>query len=247
MNNQILTIQDSLKNLGYYSGDNDGILGPITLRAIYNYCVKNKPSEFVSVITKIAQKYTIDQGLNITADGIWGPKTESAVKSILEPKKIKPSEWPRETTQELCDFFGSPGENLVRVSLPYPHRLSWDMDTKINSFKCNGYVKDSLEKILQKVLDHYGIDRIKELRLDVWGGCFNIRKIRGGDRMSTHSWGIAVDYDPKNNKLKWGKDKASFAKPEYDFWWKCWEDEGWVSLGRTKNFDWMHMQACRPL
>jgi len=47
------------------------------------------------------------------------------------------------------------------------------------------------------------------------------------------------------NKLRWGKDKTQFAKPEYEQWWKFWEEEGWVSLGRLKNYDWMHAQSAR--
>jgi hypothetical protein len=54
-----------------------------------------------------------------------------------------------------------------------------------------------------------------------------------------------VDWDPANNKLKWGKDKATLAGPEYDFWWQCWEEEGAVSLGREQNRDWMHVQFAR--
>ena len=81
--------------------------------------------------------------------------------------------------------------------------------------------------------------------LDLWGGCHNIRPIRGGTRRSAHSWGIAIDFDSDRNQLHWGRDKATFAKPEYDYWWKYWEEEGWVSLGRIRNFDWMHLQAAR--
>ncbi len=33
-----------------------------------------------------------------------------------------------------------------------------------------------------------------------------------------HNWGIAVDYDPEQNRLKLGRDQASFAKPDYDAW-----------------------------
>jgi len=48
--------------------------------------------------------------------------------------------------------------------------------------------------------------------------------------------------DPDNNQLKWGKDRASFAKPVYNDYWKIVEAEGATSLGRSRNFDWMHFQ-----
>ena len=51
-------------------------------------------------------------------------------------------------------------------------------------------------------------------------------------------------FDAKN-RLNWHQDKALFAQPEYDKWWEIWEDEGWVSLGRVRDFDWMHVQAVR--
>jgi hypothetical protein len=111
--------------------------------------------------------------------------------------------------------------------------------------QCNAKVKDSLAKVLAKVRRHYGLGGIAELRLDLYGGGFNLRDKRGGTTMSTHAWGIAFDFDPDRNKLHWGRDRAAFAQPEYDAWWRAWESEGWVSLGRTKNYDWMHVQAAR--
>ncbi len=56
---------------------------------------------------------------------------------------------------------------------------------------------------------------------------------------------VAVDYFPAENKLFSGWDQAVFAQPQYDKWWEFWEREGWISLGRTQNFDWMHIQAAR--
>ena len=102
-----------------------------------------------------------------------------------------------------------------------------------------------MKAVLTKVLELYGIEEIQRLGLDVWSGCVNVRKMRGGTEWSMHSWGIAVDYDDTNNQLKWGRDKARFARPEYDKWWQCWEKEGWESLGRKKNYDWMHVQAAK--
>jgi hypothetical protein len=73
----------------------------------------------------------------------------------------------------------------------------------------------------------------------------NVRKMRGSDAWSMHSWGIALDFDANRNALRMTSKEAAFAKPAYNQWWKLWEDEGWVSLGRERNYDWMHVQAAR--
>jgi hypothetical protein len=99
--------------------------------------------------------------------------------------------------------------------------------------------------VLAGVLGHYGPAGVRELRLDLYGGCFSPRKKRGGTSWSTHAWAVALDFDPERNRMPWGRDRAAFAHPEYDPWWALWESEGWVSLGRTADFDWMHVQAVR--
>ena len=60
-----------------------------------------------------------------------------------------------------------------------------------------------------------------------------------------HSWGIAVDLNPAQNRLKWDDKKAVFAKPVYLPFWEIVESYGGVSLGREKNFDWMHFQFAK--
>ena len=132
---------------------------------------------------------------------------------------------PLGSNNHLEDFYGERGENQVRIQLPYVMRLSWNKQKRVTSMMCHELV-DSLIRIFQRVLDHYGIDGIRELGLDIFGGCLNVRKMRGGNQWSTHSWGIALDFDPENNQLKWGRDRATFAGPKYDKWWEIWESEG---------------------
>lgn len=193
-------------------------------------------------------------------DGLWGPQTAHAADQLayflvngtapepwrLEPVAANPNGWPLERQADLNAFYGPPGESrLVLINLPYPLRLSWDPATVVTRTRCNAKVKDSLGRVLAAVLAHYGAERISELRLDLFGGGYNLRDKRGGSNTSTHGWGIAFDFDPERNQLKWPAARASFARPEFDAWWKCWEDEGWVSLGRTRDYDWMHVQAAR--
>ena len=193
-------------------------------------------------------------------DGLWGPQTDHVAGQLaylqskgqpaspwrIETVPANPNTWPLERQDDLVAFYGEAGEaNLVTINLPYPLRLSWETATVVHRTRCHAKVKDSLARVLANVLAAYGLQRIQELRLDLFGGGFNLREKRGGSSLSTHAWGIAFDFDPDRNQLKWTRDRASFAKPEYDDWWKCWEDEGWVSLGRTRNYDWMHVQAAR--
>jgi hypothetical protein len=153
--------------------------------------------------------------------------------------------WPYE--KDAIRFFGQPGENQTRLELPFPLRYEGDHGVvELHHVSCNTRVKDALARIWDRTLDHYGHKRIVELRLDVFGGCLNVRRKRGGSEWSMHAFGAAWDVDPARNQLHWGRDRAALARPEYDAFWQIVEAEGAVSLGRTRNFDWMHFQFARP-
>lgn len=152
--------------------------------------------------------------------------------------------WPKQDYKSMVEYYGPVGENQTQIILPYQLKLAWDSTAVVRKVTCNKKVSESLLTIFEKTLEVYGIEDIKRLKLDVFGGCLNVRKMRGSNTSwSIHSWGAAIDLDPDNNLLRWGKDKASFAKKEYDPFWKIVESEGWTSLGRKKNYDWMHFQA----
>jgi hypothetical protein len=258
--NTIKFVQQVLKQKRLYDGAIDGIAGPITINALnlLDDLSADWPPErkLTGCIQLFSKENNIDPG---PVDGFWGPRTQYAYdllkntlsegkkKALFRPGEISPinpNNWPTQADERfLVDYYGPVGENQVRIQLPYPHKLSWDTDTMVNSYFCHSKVHDSLLRLLTKVKEHYGIKEIKRLRLDLWGGCLNVRDMRGGTRYSMHSWGIAVDYDPDRNRLQWGMDRAAFARPEYNDWWQFWEEEGWISLGRARNFDWMHVQA----
>lgn len=133
---------------------------------------------------------------------------------------------------------------LVTLKLPYPMYLNWDTKTVIRSFQCHKLVHDRLLAIFQDILAHYGIDEIRRLQLDDYGGCFNYRLMRGSTTtLSKHSWGIAVDIDPDRNLLHETRITARFARPEYKAFLDIWYKHGFFSLGREKNYDFMHFET----
>lgn len=266
----VRTLQQYLSDQNAYHGSIDGIRGPRTLAAV-NAALQEHTGQLpegaegwsdrrraVACLQIACRQQQIEAG---PIDGLWGPQTEHAVDVLhtLQATGSKPAPWrdqpPMDTNpngwhreSELESVLGSPTRRppLTVVPCPWTLALAWDPSTHPSGIGCHERVADSLARILERVHDHYGPQRLKELGLHRYGGCYNKRRKRGGTRWSTHAWGLAIDWDPSHNKLKWGRDRARLARPAYDTWWRLWEEEGWVSLGRTRNFDWMHVQAVKP-
>jgi len=150
------------------------------------------------------------------------------------------------TTQEIINKYGLPNETgkgyLVTIELPYPMRLAWNLNTKVTKISCHKNIANKLLKVFKDLLDYYGYEKIVELGIDLYGGCFNYRKMRGGNTWSTHSWGISIDLDPSRNLLKETSRTARFARPEYKPMIDVFYKNGFISLGVEKNYDWMHFQ-----
>lgn len=151
-------------------------------------------------------------------------------------------------TSEIIAKYGQPGEtkNFVKIKLPYPMRIAWDLKTTVTSMMVHKDAAQSLLNALNEILSVYGIDKIKALGIDIFGGCFNFRKMRGGNDWSIHSWALAMDLDPDRNQLKWTKERAQFAKPEYKPMIDIFEKHSWYNLGKYKNYDFMHFQFIKP-
>jgi hypothetical protein len=150
------------------------------------------------------------------------------------------------TTQQVIKKYGPANVTgqgyLVRIDLPYPMRLAWDTDTTVNKMMCHKLVADKFKAVFNDLLIHYGYNKIKELGIDLFGGCFNYRKMRGGSAWSMHSWGIAIDLDPARNQLKETSKTARFARSEYKPMIDIFYSHGFINLGIEKNFDFMHFQ-----
>lgn len=210
--------QELLRVSGYDPGPIDGLIGEQTRQAM---------REFEAAVSKGTAK----------GEQTWRDEKEEG------PVSQHRETWPRQSGVQ--GFFGAVGTNQVKCEMPFPLRLAWDPTEKLTSFQCHQKVEAPMKRIFQRTFTHYGHEKIKQLRLDLFGGCLNVRKMRGGSAWSMHSWGIAVDIDPDRNQLKWGRDKASLDDAVYAKFWEFVYDEGAISLGRERNYDWMHFQFAR--
>jgi len=150
------------------------------------------------------------------------------------------------TTNQTIKKYGQPHLTghpyLVTINLPYPMRLAWDTKSTVTRMSCHKLVAKNFELVFKDLLAHYGLKKIQELGIDLFGGCFNFRKMRGGSAWSKHSWGIAIDLDPARNTLKETSRTARFARPEYKPMIDIFYKHGFISLGVEKNYDWMHFE-----
>jgi hypothetical protein len=149
------------------------------------------------------------------------------------------------TTKQTIEKFGKPnqqGSYLTTIKLPYPMRLSWDKKTTVSTMRCHKEIADNFLNVFKDLLAYYGFEKIQELGIDILGGCFNFRAMRGGTDWSKHSWGIAIDLDPDRNTLKETSKTARFARPEYKPMIDIFYRYGFISLGKEKNYDWMHFE-----
>lgn len=227
-----LEIQTKLKQLGFDPGKLDGKSGTQTVRAIKAFQLAN----------------------GLSADGRVGPLTTAELfddntPETQEPETAPPQpsgpvgKWPKQA--DCMTYYGGVGLFQSKLALPFPMRLAWDKNVIVNKITVHEKVHDSAARVFAKIAARYNEAQRKDMGLDLFGGSLNVRKMRGGNSYSMHSWGIAIDFDPERNQLKWGRDKARLAKPDAEDFWGFWEAEGWVSLGRSRNFDWMHVQAAR--
>lgn len=148
--------------------------------------------------------------------------------------------WPKQDFASMLAYYGNVGESQLKLDLPYPMRLAWDTSKIVTKISCHSKVHDSLGKVLTGILAHYGsVENVQQARMDLFGGCLNVRKIRGGNSWSIHSWGAAIDLDPDHNTMNMHRDQASMPMEVIEIF----KSQNWVSMGDARNFDYMHFQA----
>jgi len=168
-------------------------------------------------------------------------------------------------TSNIIKKFGNPAtaSELTTLYTPYPLVIAWDKTKTVNRFQIHRLASTSMTKIMNELLTVYGLADLNKLGINLFGGCYNNRPMRGTELryealvkagkteeaynfLSMHAWGLAIDLDPERNKLKETSNTAMFARPEYKAMIDTFYKHGWYSLGVEKNYDWMHFQFIKP-
>lgn len=145
-------------------------------------------------------------------------------------------------------------ENIVYIVPPF--RMTY-ADMPVPRIRVHKACAGSLLRVLNNLLDAAKLINPKrpQMVLDLWGvsvfgGVVNYRLMRGGDQLSIHSYGAAIDLDPANNGLH-DRTPRFAAFPDV---LRAFQKEGWTwggdwdgdgSTADERRPDGMHWQATR--
>jgi hypothetical protein len=208
----------------------DGAFGPITDAAVRDF--QRRMGLTVNGIVETETWRTL-RGIRPTVSVVTTPARPAAAA----PRFAAVSR------AQAPHVFGAPGSARAtagRCDLPFAHRLAWAPAQQIIQYRCHQLLAEVMTWVHAEAARHYGEAEYRRLRLDLWGGCFNHRPVRGGTAVSIHSYGAAVDTDPERNGLHTPTDRAALARPDYAPWWRIVDATGGRPLGRRINRDWMH-------
>lgn len=235
-------LQMRLAAHGFPTGLIDGDIGPVTLQAIRAFEAHNGlPVNGIADgdVIKALRAPVVATPLQMSQ--IPDRDIETSLPSPV-PDHSKPV-WPLQ--RNMNDFYGPKGTNQTAISIPFDMRLAWDKGIVLRKMTIHKRAADSAARALHAIARAYDNEERSALGIDMFGGSLNVRKMRGGSAWSIHSWGCAIDFDPERNGLHIHAPAARLSLPDALPFWKAWEAEGWTSLGRARDFDWMHVQAAR--
>ena len=186
----------------------------------------------------------IQKKVGVTQDGIVGPVTVEAICRALDVPEAPPL-WPTQAhVRSGASCFGKPGNEYALTSIIPPYPLYFE-GVQVRTIRVHELIAPHVKAALSEVLEHYGLEAIHRLGLDVYGGSYAYRATTSGKNLSMHAWGIALDFAPEQNTYSTRAPRASLSCDECRAWWEIWEKHGAVSLGRQCGYDWMHRQFAR--
>jgi hypothetical protein len=157
--------------------------------------------------------------------------------------------WPHEDTAALDAFYGDPrgrnglvsptwySNNIIRWTPPYNMYYS-EGHVPLKTLLIHKKCKPAFDAAFTEVYNFFKVDGVVEQRLNISGGTYNFRLMRGGSKLSVHAYGIAIDMDPEHNPFPhhWtpngiSKDFVAIME-KHGFYWR----------GTNGDIDPMHFQ-----
>jgi len=144
------------------------------------------------------------------------------------------------------------GANIRKVPPPDGWILYYQEDaklTQVSGVRMHRLLADSFVAVLDDIWQHAAEqagagasnEKIRKWLhtrgMDQHGGGFNFRPITGGKRLSMHSYGIAIDWDPSHNPRK---KPLTVRLPNW--WFEIWAKHGWSDGRHFTTPDPMHVQ-----
>lgn len=234
-------LQSRLTAHGYPVGGIDGNIGPVSIAALKAF-QRARGLEVTGKADGTTVSHLRMPSSAVLPEKLVGVPNRNGAEPAIEPP---PSHtlWPRQA--DCMAVFGPVGTSQVLVELPFAMVLAWDKSVRVRKISLHSKVAASASRVFEQVAELYTEAERAALGLNIFGGSLNVRRMRGGTAYSMHSWAIAIDVDPERNGLNVKAPQARLSHADAVPFWEAWEAEGWLSLGRAKNFDWMHVQAAR--
>jgi len=104
---------------------------------------------------------------------------------------------------DIFEFIGKDGsldarwetEMLAVITLPFAIPLSWNPELMVDHLRCHKLMAEIFQEAFERILQQGLAGEVTSL-----GGCYSFRMQRGGARMTTHAWGIAIDLNTATNR-----------------------------------------------
>lgn len=136
------------------------------------------------------------------------------------------------TSKQCFDKWGDPETTHDEGT----YMTMWDVPAELEigvipkKLYCNRAMIGPLSKAFKNLISRGLVSELK-----TFDGCFNIRKKRGLNSQSLHSWGIAIDVNAFENQL----NQVPKLTPAFV---KCFTDAGFNWGGVWKRVDSMHFE-----
>lgn len=87
-------------------------------------------------------------------------------------------------------------DHIGLVQLPFSLTLSWDQTKQVDKMRCHKLMIPVFTQVFEELLSQGLAPLVSQ-----FGGCYMYRPQRASTKISTHSWGIAIDLNPVDNEM----------------------------------------------